>query len=143
VLLEISVAFVQLTSLSPIYISFLTCFFLYHLAKTTEVIMDDYGAGDLGDVEELLDDDLDDGIEMEKAPDGGLRAWLIVLACFGINLIVQVMASLIDMGLQDTEVSKTLNISTTDALKASNYYKSLSDLYGMCLINRNIISYKL
>ena len=95
-----------------------------------KVAMDDFVEDINDDVEDLVEtEDLDDGVVLEEAPDGGQRAWLIVLSCFFINLIVQTMMSLVMIGLRDTDVSKTLNITSEDAIKAVNYFQSLSDLF--------------
>ncbi|XP_045197908.2 uncharacterized protein LOC123552362 [Mercenaria mercenaria] len=92
---------------------------------------EDYSPEDFGDEVDIIDtDDGGQDVVMEEAPDGGMRAWLIVLSCFGINLIVQTMTSLIDIGIMDENVTKELDLEKAEILKASNYFKSLSDLYA-------------
>lgn len=88
---------------------------------------------------QIKDDDPENGNEAEykDAKDGFEHlkierkdAKLNVVVCLAINLIVQLLMSLVDIAVKDSDMLDTLGINTTEANRANNLYKSMADVYG-------------
>ena len=79
------------------------------------------------------------GTTFENPPDGGVRAWLIVLSCTLINAMMSVMLIMVRVSLLDTEMSKDTAIDSETLNEMDTQLIALIDLYGMygCLVTLN------
>jgi hypothetical protein len=83
------------------------------------------GVGD-----EALDiDPHEEGATFENPPNGGYRAWLIVLSCALINMLLSMMEMLIDVSILDLDMALETRIYEEQA-EISYQFKSLVYLYG-------------
>ncbi|XP_053398410.1 uncharacterized protein LOC128556759 [Mercenaria mercenaria] len=71
-----------------------------------------------------------EGTTLESPPDGGLRAWLIVLACTGINALFSILRILIQVCLLDDDMSSDTGIDSDTLDEMDEQLTVLSDLYA-------------
>ncbi|XP_053397541.1 uncharacterized protein LOC128556419 [Mercenaria mercenaria] len=74
----------------------------------------------------------EEGATLESPPDGGLRAWLIVLACTGINALLGILRILIQVCLLDVVMvmSSETGIESDTLGEMSEQFIALSDVYA-------------